>query len=286
MTLSNTYFEQVLAKVDALPPVSEVLRKILELTSGEDTSRAELIRCVSLDPAISAKVLQSINSAYFGMSQKVSSIEVAVGLLGDRSIRDIAIMCSASSALRKSIVGYGVLADQFWLHSITTAFAARLIAGKCAPSERETAFAAGLLHDVGKLVMDLLLRETQLTMTWDDSVDILPDVHLMENEAFGFDHATVGYFVCRNWNFPEKLSVAIAFHHQPDLESEYQELIRIVNFADVLSHLFALGLLDPKLVVLLEDEGRIPFALSAGEIEKIFSKLKAEVEGSNAFLGI
>ena len=154
------------------------------------------------------------------------------------------------------------------------------------PAERETAFAAGLLHDVGKLVMDLLLRETQLTMTWDDSVDILPDVHLMENEAFGFDHATVGYFVCRNWNFPEKISVAIAFHHQPDLESEYQELIRIVNFADVLSHLFALGLLDPKLVVLLEDEGRIPFALSVGEIENIFSKLKAEVEDSKIFLSI
>jgi len=74
MSLCMSYLEKVLVEIDALPPVSEVFHKILELTGGDDASRDELVRCVSLDPAIAAKILQTINSAYFGVSEKVSSL--------------------------------------------------------------------------------------------------------------------------------------------------------------------------------------------------------------------
>ena len=113
MTINKISLSQALAEVDALPPVSEVFHKILELTSQENASRADLIQCISLDQAISAKVLQTINSAYFGMGQKVSSLDIAVGLLGDINVREIAIICSVSASMRKSIAGYGMLADQF-----------------------------------------------------------------------------------------------------------------------------------------------------------------------------
>jgi len=122
----------------------------MALTGGEENSRDELIQCVSLDQAIAAKVLQTINSAYFGMSQRVSSLEVAVGLLGDSQIRDIAIMCTTSGLLGVPIRGYGIPADQFWRHSVTMAIAARLLADKFGPWHRDMAFAAGLLHDIGK----------------------------------------------------------------------------------------------------------------------------------------
>ena len=106
----SSFLATVLSDIAALPPVSEVFHKILELTGGDDVSPDELVRCVSLDPAIAAKVLQTINSAYFGVSGRVSSLNVAVGLLGDINIRDIAIMCAATGFLRKSLPGYGLLA--------------------------------------------------------------------------------------------------------------------------------------------------------------------------------
>ncbi len=283
--MNKISFSQALAEVDALPPVSEVFHKILELTSQENTSRADLIQCISLDQAISAKVLQTINSAYFGMGQKVSSLDIAVGLLGDINVREIAIICSASASMRKSIAGYGMLADQFWLHSVTTAFAARLIADKCGAEERETAFAAGLLHDIGKVVMDQIIRDSQITMIWDDEKDIFPDYHSMENEIFGFNHCRIGYFICRNWNFPDNLTAAIAFHHMPEVDTDHQELIRIVSFADVLAHLVSMGVIEPNLVVLLEEEGRIPFDFSYNDIKETFTRLVAEVEDSKVFLG-
>jgi len=283
--MNKISFSQALAEVDALPPVSEVFHKILELTSQENASRADLVRCISLDQAISAKVLQTINSAYFGMGQKVSSLDIAVGLLGNNNVRDIAIICSASASIRRSIVGYGMLADQFWLHSVTTAFAARLIADKCDAEEREAAFAAGLLHDIGKVVMDHIIRDSQIKMIWDDEKDIFPDYHSMENEIFGFDHCRIGYFISRNWNFPDNLTAVIAFHHEPELDSDHQELIRIVSFANVLAHLVSMGVTEPNLVVLLEEEGRIPFDFSYNDIKETFTRLVAEVEDSKVFLG-
>ncbi len=286
MTLRNSKFERALAEVDTLPPVSDVLVKILGLTQGGNTSRKELIRCVSLDPAIAAKVLQTINSAYFGMREEVSSLEVAVSLLGDKNVRDVAIMCSASSVLRKSILGYGILADEFWLHSVTTAFAARLIADKCSGEDAETAFAAGLLHDIGKLVMDRILRESRIEITWNEENEIFPNHHFLENEAFGFDHCTIGYFVCRNWNFPENLTTAIAFHHHPDLEADHQGLICIVNTADIFAHLVSIGIDDPNFVGLLKEEKTVPISLSSQDIEDIFTNLKTEIGDSQAYLRI
>ena len=286
MAVSKFSFSQALAEVDALPPVYEVFHKILELTSQENASRADLIRCISLDQAISAKVLQTINSAYFGMGQKVSNLDIAVGLLGDNNIRDIAIMCSASASMRKSISGYGMLADQFWLHSVTAAFAARLIADKCDAEEREAAFAAGFLHDIGKVVMDRIIRDSQNQMIWDDEKDVFPDFYSMENEVFGFDHCRIGYFISRNWNFPDNLTAAIAFHHNPEADTDHRELVRIVGFANILAHLVSMGVMEPDLVVLLEEEGKVPFDFSCNDIEEIFAGLVAEIGDSKAFLGL
>ncbi len=280
-------FRRVLARVDALPPISSVFFKIISLTESKESSREELIRCISLDQSIAAKVLQTINSAYFGLKQKVSSLEVAVGLLGDQEVHDIAILCSASSVLRTTLGGYGVLAEQFWLHSVSTAIASRLIADHCRPEKREVAFVAGLLHDIGKMALKHLVAESNLNFSQDpDRDDILPKFHSKETDAFGFDHCAIGYFLARNWNFSEELTATIGLHHYPEIENEYRDLICIVCFADTLAHLISMGINDYDFVVVLHDEGRIPFELSAQEVEDIFLKLTTEIEDSKAFLGM
>ena len=286
MTQVKNYFENALSEVDTLPPVSTVLHKILELTDGDENPREELIRCVSLDQAIAAKVLQIINSAYYGIRQEVSSLEVAVALLGDKKVREIAIMCSTSGVLRGGIRGYGIPSDQFWLHSVTTGFAARLIAGRFAPERRETAFVAGLLHDIGKLVIDRLIEEPHREMLLELAGNLSPDYHSKEIELFGFDHCTIGYFVAQRWNFPVELVSAIAFHHYPDYEVEHRDMVRVVCFADALAHLHSMGVHDPSMVAALEEKGRIPFDLSYHEVEEFFSRLKAEVGDAQAFLGM
>ncbi len=261
-------------------------QKILEITDEEEGSREELIRCVSLDQAIASKVLQLINSAYYGIKQKVSSLEVAVGLLGDKQIRDIAIICASSGLLRSDIRGYGIPADQFWLHSVTTAFAGRLIAEKFKPDMRETAFAAGLLHDIGKLVINRLIEEPHREIFWPLAGEKVPGYHSREIELFGFDHCTVGFFIARKWEFPEDLTAAISFHHYPDFDVAHRDFVRVICFADTVAHLMVMGMNEPEMISSLAEDETIPFDLSLRDIEEIFSSLKVEIDNSQAFLGV
>ncbi len=286
MAQVRIYLERALSEVDTLPSVSNVFHKIMELTEDEEGRREELIRCVSVDQAIAAKVLQLINSAYYGMRQTISSLDVAVGLLGDRKIRDIAIMCASSGLLRSELRGYGIPADQFWLHSVTVAFAARLLANRLEPGLREAAFAGGLLHDVGKLVIDRLIEEPDQEIIWNSAGEISPGYHTKEVSLYGFDHCAIGYFLARKWNFPENLTAAIAFHHYPDFDVAHRELIRVVCAADALAHVIAMGSPDPGHLATLEEEGRIPVELSHEEVEAVVSEIKAEIGETQSYLGL
>ncbi len=231
-------------------------------------------------------MLQLINSAYYGIKQRVSSLEIAVGLLGDKQIRDIAIICASSGLLRSDIRGYGIPADQFWQHSVTTAFAGRLIAAKFRPELSEAAFTAGLLHDIGKLVIDRLIEEQHREIFWPLAGEIALGYHSREIDLYGFDHCTVGFFLARKWNFPEDLTAAISFHHYPDFDVAHQDFVRVIGFADTVAHLMAMGMDEPGMVSSLAEEGTVPFEFSLRDIEEIFSELKVEIGNSQAFLEV
>ena len=282
----TNYLERALTHVESLPPLSNVFHKILELTEGDDYSRDDLIRCVSLDQAIAAKVLQTINSAYFGMGQRVTSLEVAVGLLGDKQVRDLAIMCTTSGLMGVPIRGYGIQANQFWLHSITTAFGARLIADRCSSWHREEAFAAGLLLDIGKVVLDRIVEEPDKETLQKIAEEILPEHHTKEMDLYGFDHCAIGFFLARKWNFSKELTESIAFHHYSDLDVDHKEMVQVISFADMLSHLILANEPEPDFAALFKNEENIPFGLSLQDINDIYIQLQAEVSDSEKFLGI
>lgn len=289
MTRVENFYERALDEIEAIPVVSSVIFKIMRITASEFSSREDLLRCLSSDQAIAAKVLQTINSAYYGMRNPIADLNVAVGLMGDKKIRDIALLCSSSGTIRQTFPGYGITADQVWLHSVTTAFAAGFIAEKSHPDKGAAAFAAGLMHDIGKIVMDSLIRcfpgemevgEMASTHAW----DVFPDHHEKENEAFGFDHCQIGRTLALKWNFPEVLADAIGFHHDPDALSTDNVLAHIICFADALAHTHEMGIFDSNLLELLEEEGRIPFGLSHEEVEEIYTKIGAEICDLKTFL--
>jgi len=123
------------------------------------------------------------------------------------------------------------------LHSVTTAFAARFLADKLNPKIREMAFAAGLLHDIGKLVIARLVEEPHKELLLKSEGYISPDYHIWEADLYRFDHCTIGFFLARKWNFPEELTSAIAFRHFSDFEVAHREIVRIVCAAELFAHL-------------------------------------------------
>jgi len=279
-------FRRVLREVDELPPFPAVFFQILAVTSDERSSREELIRLVSLDQAVAAKVLQTINSAYYGVGQKVSSLPVALGLLGDKRVRELTLLCAASGMLRRTIRGYGIPADAFWFHSVAAAIAARLIAERKAPELRETAYAAGLLHDIGKLVVDRFIRDELMAEFREVPGNVPRRYFDLENRTLGFDHCTVGFFLARRWNFPEELQSAVAHHHYADAEVEHLGLVRIVHVADAFSHMMAMGILDLDFIASLSETGEMPLGLSGIEVIEIIDRLRDEAADAKVFLGL
>ncbi len=209
-----------------------------------------------------------------------------MGLLGDNKVREIAILCSASGVLRRGVRSYGIMPDEFWLHSISTAISARLLAEIYGPEMRDEAFTAGLLHDIGKLAINRVIEEEQKETIRDTGDGLSPDYYSREMGLYGFDHCTIGFFLARNWNFSDEMTQAIAFHHYPDQESQHQTLIRVVCTADFVAHLVASGEDEERLSDILEEEGMVPLDLSRPVIENIISTLKKETSDSEAFLGI
>jgi len=112
----------------------------------------------------------------------------------------------------------------------------------------------------------------------------MPHYHEMEADAYGFDHCTAGFFLARNWNLPDKLASAIALHHATDLEGDYNELIRIVNFADILAHFISMKKVNSEFTMRLLEGNQIPFGFFLQDIEELYLRLRMEMEYSEALL--
>src|SRR5579875_3442690 len=221
-TLERFYRE--LMAVDELPSSPEVAQKMLVTINRETASTREL----------AARLLRLANSSFFATRARIDSIQQAVTLLGFARVRDIVLGLSVWGALdRKSTSGrrYRKL---LWRHAATVAGAAKKL-GDLAGLDGGQAFTAGLLHDVGKLVLGLRLGESYWAML-DEAAERQTTTAAVELEAFGCQHATVGGWLLQLWRLPPALVDPVAQHHEP-LAAEFGlDLSYVLGLADRLVH--------------------------------------------------
>ncbi|MEE9239951.1 MAG: HDOD domain-containing protein, partial [bacterium] len=275
-------------KLDALPPFPMVFYKILDITEGGHGSREELLRALSLDQAIVAKVLHVSNSAYYGLERQVSSIDRAVALIGENTVREVAIYCATYGLLRSPLPRYRISAGQFWEHSVTTSLAARGIAARKIPQICEKALVAGLLHDVGKLAMNGLI-DLELEDEIQNRLEKGRPLDEIERELFGIDHCEVGRLFAEKWSFPDEIRDAISYHHQPRQSGEHLHLVYLVQVADRISHALSAGIkikdvLDRQSNTVEWETAIGALGLSRDEAGLLFSDVEAELENAEAFL--
>ncbi len=155
------------------------------------------------------------------------------------ALGDLITMAGTSGLLGSTLKGYGLEAGDLWLHSMGVAFGSRIIADKKNPGLINDAFAAGLIHDAGKLVLDkyIFKRKEEFEEFMKDGKQ---SFLVAEKEILGFDHAEIAFDLCENWRVPETLTVSIKYHHYPSM-SERNELTYIVHMADVIAIMTAMG---------------------------------------------
>lgn len=227
--------EALVRDVAALVSLPEVVVRINQLVDDPGSSAEDIGRAVSQDAGLTAHLLRLANSAMFGMSRRVETVGRAVAVLGTRQVRDLTLGIGAARAF-SGIPNDLVSMASFWHHSVLAAVAARRVAEHSRRGRPESAFVAGLLHDVGQLVLfNKRPRESReaLLMTIDAPGE--PDLHLCEREILGFDHAAVGGALARRWRLPSSLQECIEFHHDPGAAVQHPVDVAIVHLANSLA---------------------------------------------------
>jgi putative nucleotidyltransferase with HDIG domain len=274
--------------MNALPPFPLVFYKILDITENIHGSREELLRALSLDQAIVAKVLQIANSAYYGLQKEVSSIDRAVALIGENMVREVAIYCATNGLVQRPLARYRLSARQFWEHSVTTSLAARCIAARIIPQIREKALVAGLLHDIGKLAMNGMI-DLKSEIEIQNRLEQGRPLDEIEREIFGIDHCEAGCLFAEKWSFPDEIRDAIAHHHQPGQAGDHRHLVYLIQVADKLSHALSAGIkmnefLDIQLNGPDWEASIESLGISREDAESLFSDIDAELKGTEVFL--
>lgn len=233
--------DQIIKKIEELPPLSQVTLDILKLTSNPKTSIDELAQIIIRDQVLSARLLKMANSAYYGYSRKIYSINEAIMILGFSNIRSLVIATSVSHIMDKELSGYYMVKGELWKHSIATALLARELAKMTGKVDPNLAFTAGLLNDIGKVVLNSFME-----LKFQDVIEKVQtsQVPFMDAEAeiLGYNHAQVGAQVAEKWKLPVVLVETIAHHHNPSKAVINPDLTAIIHVADSLSMSLGYGL--------------------------------------------
>ncbi len=237
---------KIIQSIKDLPPMPQVVIRIQHLISNLNSDTKQLAEIIESDQAIATKVLKMANSAYYGMSGKISSIHQASLLLGYQTLGEIVTMAGAADLLSGKMPGYGYDSRDLWKHSLSVAFCSKLIAETKNTNLIYEAHTAGLIHDVGKIILDryVLEKKDQIADYMAQEEKTFLDA---EHWFFGFDHAEIASEICRAWNIPATITLAIRCHHRPS-NSNGDELSYILHIADYVSTIGGIGYDDDDIL--------------------------------------
>lgn len=229
----------IMRRLKELPPMPQVMFKAREVMNDPKSNFKALSDILETDQAMAARVLRLSNSAYYGLAGKVSSVQHASVLLGYKTVGEIVSMAGSSTLLGDSLEGYKLDSGDLWQHSLSVALSSKIIAKKIKPEIENDAFAAGLIHDSGKIVLDKYLMERH-SLFEDFMKDGQKTFLDAEKNILGFDHSEIAALMCQSWKIPNTLTNAICYHHYP-ARSKDSILAYIVHVADSLSLMSGIG---------------------------------------------
>ena len=239
----------------ASPPI--LYYRLRETLDDPDTTFDDLSAVIMTDTAMSARLLKIVNSAFYGFDDKVDTLTHALNIVGTEQLTDLALAAIVTSTF-KGIPRDLINMETFWMHSIACGIAARKIAGHVPGAEVEKMYLAGMLHDIGSLIIFKKSPEEskKILLRCQESGENLFKV---EKEVLGYDHAEVGALLLTEWKLPERLVQVVKFHHQPADSGDHIEEACVIALADALVYELKIGNsgepgvpeLDPKVLEMI-----------------------------------
>ncbi|MFA9477535.1 HDOD domain-containing protein [Phycisphaerales bacterium AB-hyl4] len=231
-----------IAEISSIATLPEVTMKIIKLVEDPDSTAKDLNNIISNDPALGARILKVVNSAFYGLPGQIGSINRAIVLLGLNAVKNIAIAASLAKLFRGGRIAANFNARDLWTHCIAVASGTRLLAERAGLGLPDEAFLAGLIHDIGILV-EIQARRPKFV----EALELqqrTPDMTMREAERriIGASHEDFGAALCRTWKFPASFAYVTGFHHRPnELEPANRTLTSLVHMADILAAELEMG---------------------------------------------
>jgi putative nucleotidyltransferase with HDIG domain len=270
--------EQVRRRVAELPALPQAVMQALAILRSEHPRIDECVARIAVDPALTARTLRLANSAFYGVSGRVATLQDAIHVLGSQTLAALLTTASVMPHLgdRQRL---GRDYDVFWRHALGTALAAQALA-RLHGLGAEQAFTAGLLHDIGRLALATHFPvEHQAVVRHAADHDLTP--LSAERQLLALDHAEVGALIAQHWHFPSAVVQAIARHHEPPPPADKVQratLVDIVHLADALAHALDLSQLPGELVPELDAGAWARLALSPAQGLQLLAQTETGVQ--------
>lgn len=269
--------DKITMTIGELPASPAIVSTIMGMTADLNSSVEDLGTALAADPALTAKVLKLSNSSFYGRSRSVSSIKEAILILGFYTLRSMVIASSTHSIYHRK--DNAAFSEKLWSHSLASGMASRVVARHIRHPRIEEIFIAGLLHDIGKIILG-----QKLMAVYDNIVKEVErsgrGFQTIELEKLGFDHSLVGATVLKKWNFPKELIDGVQYHHElrSQSEAEVAAIGDVVAFSNQLAKQIPGGFAEPTVDCL----SRHPFAelhsLDSETIQSMTDDLQSRFE--------
>lgn len=280
---SEQVVQQAITEISHIATLPEVTLKIIRLVEDPESTASDLNQVISNDPALGARILKVVNSAFYGLPGQIGSINRAIVLLGLNAVKNIAIAASLAKLFRGGQISPHFNARELWKHSIAVATGTRLLAKEVGLGLPDEAFLAGLIHDLGVMV-EMQARRPQF-------VQVIEKVHqepgmtlrAAETELLSANHEQFGAGLCKLWKFPVSFAYVTGYHHRPwDLAPPNRVLTNLVHVADILAAQQSIGYTktiespEPATSVLQELE------LKSDQVDKVAQQLEQATRDAEA----
>lgn len=264
--------EHILKRVQSLPPLPTSAMRVIALTKNPATTVKELETVIGQDPALAAGMLRQANSSYYGYARRISSLQESIVVLGFQATQGLAMASALAPLLKNELTGYDISQEGLWQHSMLTGMIAKHLCQYQKLPFGDAAFTAGLLHDIGKLIISIYVQEVGDYLLEKVSEANLTYVEL-EEKVIGYDHATVGGFLAKRWNLPDDLVEAISCHHAPSRAQEHIQLSHVVHVANGIASLLGIGGGVDSLLNPIQQEALDQLTLNESDLEHLMADM-------------
>ncbi|MCP3875744.1 MAG: HDOD domain-containing protein [Desulfobacteraceae bacterium] len=280
-----TTLQNLMKELKNLKPIPAVANQLLAVVDNPDSSMEDIANVIQYDPAITASVLKTCNSAFFGLKNPAESIKDAVNLLGTDQVIELVLLKSGAKALSGKQKGYGMEKGDMWLYSVSSAVVAKQVAIKLSLKNKNTIFTAALVKDIGKTILESHVFDEvkKINLLVKDKGFSFREA---EKKILGIDHAELGALIAKMWKFSPKMIKLIRHHHLADEKMIKDKEIAAVYLADCICMMMGQGVGSDGLSYRFKAQAMKELGLSADDVSMIIAEFGINMQEVEELLHI